>query len=84
MTDRIHFNTICPGVVDTPSLRQRIADLAEEMGSVEAAGWWFLDRQPAGRFATPDEIAGTCAWLASSDSAFVIGQTHHVDGDITI
>ncbi|MGI9389962.1 MAG: SDR family oxidoreductase [Boseongicola sp.] len=32
----------------------------------------------------PDEVAGTCAWLASSDSAFVTGQIHHVDSGITI
>ncbi|WP_424987000.1 SDR family oxidoreductase [Microbulbifer sp. S227A] len=80
----IRFNAICPGVVDTPSLRARIASLAEEMGSLSAAENWFLDRQPAGRFATPDEIAGTCAWLASGDGAFVTGQTINVDGGISI
>ncbi|WP_372574322.1 SDR family oxidoreductase [Ruegeria jejuensis] len=80
----IRFNAICPGVVDTPSLRQRIADLAEELGSVEAAEAWFLKRQPAGRFASADEIAATCAWLVSAGGGFVTGQTINVDGGISI
>ncbi|RLJ40990.1 2-keto-3-deoxy-L-fuconate dehydrogenase [Litoreibacter meonggei] len=80
----IRFNAICPGVVDTPSLRQRIADLAESMGSLEAAEKMFLDRQPGGRFASPDEIASACAWLCSDGGAFVIGQTVNVDGGISI
>ncbi len=84
LSDGIRFNAICPGVVDTPSLRQRIADLADEMGSVEAAEAWFLERQPAGRFATADEIAGTGVWLASEDGKFVTGQTINVDGGISI
>ncbi len=84
MKDGIRFNALCPGVVDTPSLRQRIADLAEELGSPEAAEKWFLDRQPAGRFAKPEEIASTAAWLASADGAFVTGQTVNVDGGISI
>lgn len=84
LNDSIRFNALCPGVVDTPSLRQRIADLAEEMGSAEAAEKWFLDRQPTGRFAKPEEIAASCAWLVSADGGFVTGQTINVDGGISI
>ncbi|MDW4498488.1 SDR family oxidoreductase [Sulfitobacter sp. D35] len=84
LSQGIRFNAICPGVVDTPSLRARIADLANELGSLEAAEKWFLDRQPAGRFASPEEIAGSCAWLASEDAGFVTGQTVNVDGGISI
>lgn len=84
INDGIRFNAICPGVVDTPSLRQRISNLAEELGSIGAAEKWFLDRQPAGRFASPDEIAATAAWLASPDGGFVTGQAINVDGGISI
>jgi 2-keto-3-deoxy-L-fuconate dehydrogenase len=80
----IRCNSICPGTVDSPSLRDRIDALAETMGSHDAALSFFIDRQPAGRFGKPSEIAGLCAFLASDDGAFVTGQAINIDGGITI
>lgn len=80
----IRCNSVCPGTVDSPSLRGRIGVLAETMGSQEEAVKYFIDRQPAGRFGTPDEIAGLCAFLASEDGAFMTGQIVNIDGGITI
>jgi 2-keto-3-deoxy-L-fuconate dehydrogenase len=80
----IRCNSICPGTVDSPSLQDRIAELADQMGSHDAAMKFFIDRQPAGRFGKPDEIAGLCAFLASEDGAFVTGQAINIDGGITI
>jgi len=80
---RIRFNAVCPGTVDSPSLRGRIATLAQTMGA-EPALRYFLDRQPQGRFGAPSEIAGLCAFLASDDSAFMTGQVLNIDGGITI
>lgn len=80
----IRCNSVCPGTVDSPSLRGRIGVLAETMGSLEEAEKYFIDRQPAGRFGTPDEIAGLCAFLASDDGAFMTGQIVNIDGGITI
>jgi 2-keto-3-deoxy-L-fuconate dehydrogenase len=80
----IRFNAVCPGTVDSPSLRERIAALAPEKGGLAAAEAWFLGRQPAGRFGTPEEIAGACAFLASDDARFMTGQIVCVDGGITI
>jgi 2-keto-3-deoxy-L-fuconate dehydrogenase len=80
----IRCNSVCPGTVDSPSLRGRVDALAETMGSREAAMQVFLDRQPSGRLGTPEEIAGMCAYLASDDGRFVTGQFLHVDGGITI
>lgn len=84
LADRVRFNAVCPGTVDSPSLRGRIEELGKSLGSVEAARRVFLDRQPSGRLGTPAEIAGICAFLASDDAAFMTGQVVNVDGGITI
>jgi 2-keto-3-deoxy-L-fuconate dehydrogenase len=82
--NRIRANAICPGTVDSPSLRSRIEDLAAQTGSREAALKFFIDRQPAGRFGMPEEIAALAAFLASDDSVFMTGQAINIDGGITI
>jgi 2-keto-3-deoxy-L-fuconate dehydrogenase len=84
LTQQIRFNAVCPGTVDSPSLRDRIAGLAETLGSQEAALKYFIDRQPAGRFGEASEIAALCAFLASDDSKFITGQAINIDGGITI
>lgn len=84
LPQKIRFNAVCPGTVDSPSLRERIAALADQMGNAEAALKFFLDRQPAGRFGTPEEIASLCAYLASDDGQFMTGQAINIDGGITI
>jgi len=37
---------------------------------------------PLGRVATPDEIAGTVAFLASADAAYITGAVIPVDGGL--
>lgn len=80
----IRFNAVNPGTVDSPSLRGRMAALAETLGTMEAAEKFFLDRQPSGRLGQPEEIAGLCAFLASEDGRFMTGQALNIDGGITI
>jgi 2-keto-3-deoxy-L-fuconate dehydrogenase len=80
----IRFNAVCPGTVDSPSLRGRITELAQSLGSLEAAEQAFISRQPSGRLGTPEDIAGVCAFLASDDGRFVTGQAINIDGGITI
>lgn len=80
----VRCNAICPGTVESPSLRQRVEELAKSLGSMDAAWKFFLDRQPSGRLGTPEEIAGVCSFLASDDAGFITGQTLQIDGGITI
>jgi len=80
----IRANAICPGTIQSPSLDDRIADLTRTMGSAEAARKFFVDRQPAGRFGTAEEVAALCALLASDEGAFINGQLINIDGGITI
>ena len=77
----IRCNAICPGTVESPSLRQRIADQAKASGQslaqVEAA---FVARQPMGRLGRSEEIALLAVYLASDESAFTTGTTQLIDG----
>ncbi len=77
----IRCNAICPGTVESPSLRERIAAQAQGGGQtleqVEAA---FVARQPMGRLGRADEIAALAVYLASDASAFVTGTTQIIDG----
>ena len=72
----IRCNAVCPGTVDTPSLRGRLKAFEDP----EQARRDFEKRQPMGRIAEPEEIAALLVYLASDESAFVTGQTFVIDG----
>lgn len=77
----VRCNAICPGTVESPSLRDRIAAQAVGLGQtleqVEAA---FVARQPVGRLGRPEEIAALAVYLASNESAFTTGTAQVIDG----
>jgi len=72
----VRCNAICPGTVETPSLKERLA----ATGDFEAAYRAFSDRQPMGRLGLPGEIAQLALYLASDESSFTTGTTHIIDG----
>jgi 2-keto-3-deoxy-L-fuconate dehydrogenase len=75
----VRCNAICPGTVDTPSLRQRLS----ETGDFDAAWQAFNARQPMGRLGKAEEIAALAVYLASDESAFTTGQCQVIDGGWT-
>lgn len=81
VTRGVRCNAICPGTVESPSLRERIdaqaAASSQSTAQVEAA---FIARQPMGRLGRADEIAALAVYLASDESAFTTGATHVIDG----
>jgi len=81
ITQGIRCNAICPGTVESPSLRDRMAAQAaasqQTLQAVEAA---FVARQPMGRLGRTEEIAALAVYLASDESAFTTGTTHVIDG----
>jgi 2-keto-3-deoxy-L-fuconate dehydrogenase len=81
VTTGVRCNAICPGTVESPSLKQRIEAQARDSGQdVGAVARAFAARQPMGRVGTPDEIAALALYLASDESAFTTGAVHVIDG----
>jgi 2-keto-3-deoxy-L-fuconate dehydrogenase len=81
----IRCNAICPGTVDSPSLRDRIRAQAVASGQQEADVLAaFQARQPMGRLGTPEEIAMLAVYLASDESSFTTGAVYVIDGGWTI
>jgi 2-dehydro-3-deoxy-L-fuconate 4-dehydrogenase len=78
----IRCNAICPGTVQSPSLEQRIA--AQGKSEVEKVRAEFVARQPMGRLGRPEEIAALAVYLASDESSFTTGQTHLIDGGLSL
>ena len=68
----ICVNAIAPGYMTTDNTKQLRDD---EKRSAE-----ILERIPAGRWGTPDDLAGTVVFLASSASDYIHGTTIPVDG----
>ena len=71
----IRANAVCPGMVYTPMTSWRLdqPDLRAEME----------ERIPAGRVATPDEIADAVALLASGRLGYMAGHALVVDGGMS-
>ena len=69
----ILVNHIVPGAFDTTPPPEQ-AGGAMPPAAARAAGI------PLGRLGMPEEIATTCAFLASDDASFITGQTIHVNG----
>jgi len=69
----ITVNTIPPGFIDTPLLRQADRDGALEIDKVRAA-------TPVGRAGLPEDIAAACAFLVSEEASYITGQVIGVNG----
>jgi len=77
----VRVNAICPGTIESPSFRDRVAAHAKRSDiSLQAAEKDFIDRQPMGRIGTAEEVAMLATYLASDESAFISGHTHLIDG----
>ncbi len=68
----IQVNCIAPGAIDT-KMNSILSD--EDKAA-------FADEIPAGRFGSPDEIAGIVSFLAGKDSSYITAQTIVADGGL--
>jgi NAD(P)-dependent dehydrogenase (short-subunit alcohol dehydrogenase family) len=75
----IRVNAVCPGIVDTPMLREFVDALPDP-----ERAWREHERaQPLGRLATPAECAAAVLFLASPAASFITGVALPVDGGFT-
>jgi 2-keto-3-deoxy-L-fuconate dehydrogenase len=72
----VRFNAICPGRVETPFVKARIAEYPDP----EKAYRDMSATQLTGRMARPEEIAAAALYLASDEAAMVTGSCHLIDG----
>jgi len=68
----ITANVVAPGFIET--------DMTAELP--EAQQVEYKKSIPAGRFATPDEVAKVIVWLAGDDAAYISGAVIPVDGGL--
>lgn len=70
----ITVNAIAPGFITTDMTDKLTEEVKTEM----------LKQIPLARFGEPKDIAKTAAFLASSDSSYMTGQTLHIDGGMVM
>lgn len=68
----ITANVVAPGFIDT--------DMTSELGEELAKS--YRDKIPAGRFASPEEVAKVVRWLASDEASYISGAVIPVDGGL--
>jgi 3-oxoacyl-[acyl-carrier protein] reductase len=73
-TRGITVNCIAPGFIAT-AMTDRLTDEQRARGAAAI---------PVGRFGTPEEVAGAAVYLASTEAAYVTGQTIHVNGGMVM
>lgn len=71
-SEGIRCNAVCPGITDTPMLREHMGD--------EAFIQERLQRVPDGRMLKPKQIAGSVAYLCCEESAGITGISLIIDG----
>jgi len=75
----IRVNAVSPGPIETPFFGRLGMDEGQMQGMAES----IVGQVPAGRFGKPDEIAKVVAFLASSDSSFLLGTEITADGGMS-
>ncbi|CAN5176584.1 beta-ketoacyl-ACP reductase [soil metagenome] len=68
----ITANVVAPGFIET--------DMTAELAPEQQAA--YLKQIPAGRYASPSEVAKVITWLASDDAGYISGAVIPVDGGL--
>lgn len=73
--DGIRCNCVCPGITDTPMLREHLNATRDPEATLAAR----LRRVPMGVALTPEDVAKTILFLSCDDSSGVTGTTQIID-----
>lgn len=79
--ERIRVNCVCPGSVDTPSLRFAARTHDPTKDPSEVLSYWGTFH-PLGRVGRADEVAEVFMFLASDAASFMTGASVVVDGGL--
>ena len=74
--NRIRFNAIIPGIIDSPQSRGSTGSTEEFEQRVK--------ENPAGRVGLPEDVAQMMLFLASDESSYVSGASFVIDGGRTV
>lgn len=83
---RITVNAFCPGIVATELWRKLDQNMVD-FGRTQRPGQGMEEFSQAillGRVSTPEDCAGIAAFMASSDSDYMTGQSVQVDGGMIL
>jgi NAD(P)-dependent dehydrogenase (short-subunit alcohol dehydrogenase family) len=76
----IRANAICPGRVETPFVKKRLAEYPDPQKAYDD----MAGTQALGRMGTPEEIAAAALYLASDEAAFTTGTALEIDGGFSV
>lgn len=75
--DKIRVNAICPGIIETPMILDRVT------GGDEKAQQEMVKQEPIGRMGKPEEIAAAVLYMCSDAAHFMVGHALVIDGGQT-
>lgn len=76
----ITVNAVSPGLVVTDALNHFSAFAEETQATIDAA----IQRTPAGRLCTPEDVAELVVFLCSPKASMICGQTINMDGGFSL
>lgn len=78
----ITVNSICPGFVDTPLMRNQIQKQMElnKLSEKEVLDQIFLKDQDIKQLTTPDQVADLCEFLSSHAARTITGEAYNISG----